>query len=201
LTRESLRLSVRCGDDPTFAACVPELARLRIKVFREFPYLYAGSLDYEQQYLATYTRCADSIAVLVHAGAQIVGASTGLPLRAETEEFRRPFMAQGFAPEEVFYCGESVLLPAYRGQGIYREFFAGRENHARSLGGFRWMALCAVVRATDHPRRPAGYVPLDAIWQKFGYTEYSTLTTQYTWQDLDETTPSPKDLVFWLKAL
>lgn len=27
---------------------IPELARLRIQVFRDFPYLYDGTLDYEK---------------------------------------------------------------------------------------------------------------------------------------------------------
>ena len=31
-----------------------DLARLRIEVFRDFPYLYEGDLDYERQYLSTF---------------------------------------------------------------------------------------------------------------------------------------------------
>ena len=37
---------------------LPELARLRIIVFRAFPYLYDGTLDYEQRYLRTYAEAA-----------------------------------------------------------------------------------------------------------------------------------------------
>lgn len=182
-------------------ALVPALARLRIAVFREFPYLYDGSLDYEERYLATYTRCPDSVAILARAGDAIVGASTGLPLAAESAEFREPFEALGHDPREVFYCGESVLLPAWRGHGLYKAFFAGREAHARALGGFRLMAFCAVVRPDEHPRRPPGYVPLDAIWRRFGYVREPALRARYDWQDLDETAPSPKEMVFWLKEL
>ena len=199
--RSSLALEVVTGNTPAFAASIPDLARLRIAVFREFPYLYAGSLTYEEQYLATYTQCPASVAVLVRDGARVVGASTGLPLAAETAEFTEPLVAAGYDPAEIFYCGESVLLREYRGQGIYREFFSAREAHAQSLGGMRWMALCAVTRAVDHPRRPLDYVPLDAVWAKFGYTRHPSLTTHYPWQDLDEAAPSPKEMVFWLKAL
>jgi GNAT superfamily N-acetyltransferase len=197
----SLALEVVTGNAPAFAASIPELARLRIAVFREFPYLYAGSLAYEEKYLATYTQCPASVAVLVRDGARVVGASTGLPLAAETAEFTAPLLAASYDPAEIFYCGESVLLREYRGQGIYREFFSAREAHARSLGGMRWMALCAVTRAVDHPRRPSNYVPLDAVWEKFGYTRQSSLTMHYPWQDLDEAAPSFKEMVFWLKSL
>lgn len=31
------------------ASVVPELARLRIRVFREFPYLYDGTWEYEEK--------------------------------------------------------------------------------------------------------------------------------------------------------
>jgi len=48
---------------------------------------------------------------------------------------------------------------------------------------------------------PPDYVPLDAIWQKFGYTRHPELVTQYEWQDLDEAASSAKDMLFWLKAL
>ena len=33
---------------------IPDLAGLRIAVFREWPYLYEGSHAYEEKFLATY---------------------------------------------------------------------------------------------------------------------------------------------------
>ncbi|MGE0334618.1 MAG: GNAT family N-acetyltransferase [Gammaproteobacteria bacterium] len=201
MTASGLEIRVLTGRNPEFATLVPDLARLRITVFREFPYLYDGSAAYEEKYLATYTNCADSVAVIVRDGDRVVGASTGLPLVAETPEFQQPFLAHGYLPATIFYCGESVLLAEYRGRGLYRAFFEGREQHARTLRGFRSMALCAVVRKEDHPRRPPGYAPLDPVWQRFGYVRHPELVTQYEWQDLDEAAPSAKDMVFWLKSL
>ena len=77
--------------------------------------------------------------------------------------------ASGFDVASIFYCGESVLEPAYRGHGIGHRFFDLREAHARALGGFRSITFCAVVRPPDHPQRPAEYRPLDAFWRKRGY--------------------------------
>ena len=37
------------------------LAALRIAVFREWPYLYEGSSEYEKKYLDTYLRSARSL--------------------------------------------------------------------------------------------------------------------------------------------
>lgn len=194
-------IRILTGSSPGLATHVPDLARLRITVFREFPYLYDGTTAYEEQYLQTYLDCPESVVILALDQGQVIGASTGLPLEFETPEFKQPFISAGLAPASIFYCGESVLLPAYRGRGVYREFFSGRESHARALGRFDRMVLCAVERAIDHPRRPPDYQPLDAIWQRFGYAKRADLVTSFDWQDLDESAASPKRMVFWEKPL
>jgi len=178
---------------------IPALAQLRIKVFREFPYLYDGDLDYERQYLQTYIQSTGSVIVLALDGDKVVGASTGLPLHHETEEFQGPFIEQGYTIEKIFYFGESVLDKAYRGQGLGVQFFHEREAHTHERGGFEITCFCAVQRPKDHPRRPPDYVPLDAFWNKRGYRKHPELQTEYEWRDLDDTTPSPKPMVFWLK--
>lgn len=189
------------GADPELPRYLPDLARLRIRVFRDFPYLYDGTVEYEEKYLKTYTDCPDSVVVLVLDGDKVVGATTGLPMDAETPEFQKPFLENGYDPARIFYCAESVLLPEYRGQGIYPRFFAEREGHARSLGRFDLVAFCCVQRPENHPLRPADYVPLDRIWSKFGYVKHPELATSYVWKDVDEGEESPKPMVFWLKPL
>jgi len=186
------------------AAIAPQLAglaRLRIGVFREFPYLYDGSEAYERSYLQTYVDSPRSLVVLVHDGDTLVGASTALPLCDETEEFQRPFLAAGHDIARVFYCGESVLDRRYRGRGVYKHLFRAREDHARNLGVFSLCAFCCVQRPPDHALRPPGYEPLDAAWRHFGYREQPQLTTQYTWKDIDEAQPSAKTMRFWTKPL
>ena len=68
----------------------------------------------------------------------VVGASTGLPMIAADEAFRAPFIAAGIDPARVFYFGESVLLPEYRGQGIGQH-----PGRARAAFGPRWAARTA----------------------------------------------------------
>jgi GNAT superfamily N-acetyltransferase len=180
---------------------VGALARLRIEVFREFPYLYDGDEDYERKYLHIYVQSPRSLAVLVYDGADLIGASTGLPMADETPEFQRAFIERGYDIGSIFYCGESVLRKDYRGRGIYKHLFEARERHASSLAGIESCAFCSVRRAPDHPLCPAGYTPLNAIWQRFGYSEHPELETQYVWKDIDESEPSAKTMRFWLKPL
>lgn len=178
-----------------------DLASLRIEVFREFPYLYDGSLEYEKSYLETYIQSDQSIAVLVLDGDAVVGASTGLPMADETEEFQRPFRESGYDVDSIFYCGESILKKEYRGRGLYRSMFEEREQHAVGLGNFSTICFCAVQRPVDHPLRPNNYQSLDPVWEKFGYRKQPELTTTYRWKDIDEESETDKTMVFWVKEL
>jgi len=178
---------------------IPELARLRIEVFRDFPYLYDGDYDYEKKYLQTYIDTPESVIVLALDDDNVVGASTALPMKYETEPLKQPFIEHGYNLDEVFYCSESVLNKDYRGLGLGVRFFQQREAHAADLGGFKFITFCCVERPLDHPRRPANYVPLDKFWNKRGYFKHPELKTTYTWKDLDELEETPKPMTFWLK--
>ncbi|MBL1458356.1 MAG: GNAT family N-acetyltransferase [Methylophaga sp.] len=180
---------------------IPELARLRIEVFRDFPYLYDGDPDYEARYLQTYIEAPDSVIVLAFDGDKVVGASTGIPLKYETDEVKAPFINAGIDVDSVFYCGESVLLSQYRGKGAGIAFFEHREQHALELGGYEFSCFCGVQRPEDHPRRPAGYKPLDNFWRKRGYEKHPELNTTFSWKELDEDHESPKPMTFWMKRL
>lgn len=182
-------------------AYLPELARLRIQVFREYPYLYDGSADYEEKYLQSYVDARDSVMVLVQDGEQVVGASSGLPLSAETPNVIAPFTSCGYDPERIFYYGESVLLPEYRKLGLGNRFFTEREAHVRKLSRFAIACFCAVERPANHPRRPENHQSLDSLWSRHGFTKHPELCATFSWRDLDEETESPKSMVFWLKYL
>ncbi|MDD1626840.1 MAG: GNAT family N-acetyltransferase [Methylococcaceae bacterium] len=178
---------------------VPELARLRIEVFRDFPYLYDGDYDYEKKYLQLYIDTPESVIVLAFDGDKVVGASTAIPMKYETDQLKKPFLEHGYNLDEVFYCSESVLNKDYRGLGLGVRFFEQREAHAEDLGGFKIITFCCVERPVDHPRRPANYVPLDRFWNKRGYFKHPELKTTYSWKDLDEAQETPKPMTFWLK--
>jgi GNAT superfamily N-acetyltransferase len=177
-----------------------QVAALRIAVFRDWPYLYDGDMDYEREYLAAYASSPRSVFVLASDGDRVVGASTGIPLLDDGEAFRAPFEGSGIDPAEVFYFGESVLLPEYRGRGIGHAFFDHREAHARGLGGFRWTAFAAVDRDPGDPRRPADYRGNDAFWAKRGYERRPGMTMHLEWNEVGVGGIS-HPLTFWLRPL
>ena len=185
---------------PELAPWIDVLGGLRIAVFREFPYLYAGDLEYEREYLRAYLGCPRSLVVFARdESGQTVGATTCLPLADETEDFRTPFVRAGVPTDDVLYLGESIVLPEFRGGGLGAEFFARREAHARRLG-LRTTAFCAVDRPADHPARPAGHRPLDAFWTRQGYRRRPELQAVFPWKEVGEEQESPKTLTFWTKT-
>ena len=177
-----------------------EVAALRIAVFRDWPYLYDGDAAYERSYLATYAQAASSLFVLAFDGARVVGASTAVALVEETEAIRAPFERMGRDLAEVFYFGESVLLPEYRGRGFGHRFFDEREAHARRRDGLAFTAFCSVVRAQDDPRRPVEYRGNDAFWRKRGYAPVDGLRCTLDWPELGVEASIAHDLQFWLRA-
>ncbi|MBI1244818.1 MAG: GNAT family N-acetyltransferase [Alphaproteobacteria bacterium] len=182
------------------AAVVEDLAQLRVRVFRDWPYLYEGSIEYERKYLVKYAGIETATVVVARADSTIVGASTALPLLRAEEELQAPFRRTGLDPAEFYYYGESVLLPEWRGRGTGVAFFTARETRARALG-FRFGTFCGVVRAADHPARPAGYVPLDGFWGHRGYAKLPGVTASFSWRDVGDTEATSKPMEFWSKRL
>ncbi|PJE26402.1 Acetyltransferase (GNAT) family protein [Pseudooceanicola antarcticus] len=180
-------------------AALDDVARLRIAVFRDWPYLYDGDISYERQYLDDYL-APSAIVVAAKDGDEIVGVATGMAMEAHAEDFAAPFAERPEPLEQIFYCAESVLLPAYRGQGIGNAFFDAREAHAKALGR-RYSAFCSVIRPQDHPARPKGYSPLDPFWRKRGYAPLPGVQAEFRWTDIGDSDQSPHKLQFWMKTL
>ena len=193
-------MDIRPLTGETLVAALPDVARLRIEVFRDWPYLYEGDAAYEEAYLQPYAASDKAIIVGAFDGAKLVGASTGAPLADHAEDFAAAFDATGINLADVFYCAESVLLPAYRGAGVGHRFFDAREAHARALG-FTKSAFCAVIRPGTHPAKPASYRPLDPFWRGRGYVPLADVTAQFHWKDLGDAEQTAKPLQFWMREL
>jgi len=194
----SLRLKTLRGAH--LAAWVDALARLRIAVFRDWPYLYEGDLDYERRYLSVYETTERSILVAAFDGEALVGASTALPMSEADPAFAEALAATDLDPGRTYYLAESLLLPAARGQGVYPEFFARREAEGRAQGCTH-AAFCGVVRPADHPARPAGHEPLDRVWTRAGYRALPGALAHYSWRDIGAGAETDHPMQLWAKAL
>ena len=179
---------------------IDALADLRMNVFRDWPYLYNGDLNYERRYLRHYQTSPEALVVTAQVGDWVVGAATATPLLDHAAEFAQALDGSGIDIDRTFYCGESLLLPSYRGRGVGHQFFDQREAHARTLG-YRYMCFCAVIRPEDHPLRPSGYRPLEGFWEKRGYARVPGAVARFGWKDIDQDAETNKQLQFWMRRL
>ncbi|MGB7260602.1 MAG: GNAT family N-acetyltransferase [Albidovulum sp.] len=195
-----MTISVRSLTGADLGAVLDDVARLRITVFRDWPYLYDGDLEYERRYITTYRDSAAAIVVGAFDGDQLIGAATGTPMEDHGDAFGAAFEGSGLALRDIFYCAESVLLPEYRGRGLGHAFFDAREAHGRRLGR-KHAAFCRVVRPADHPQCPAAYRPLDPFWQKRGYAPLEGAVADYAWKDIGQADETAKPMQFWIKDI
>lgn len=177
------------------------LARLRISEFLDWPYLYNGTMAYEEEYLKKFAAAPGAAIVVARSGDAVIGCSTGAPLAFHQSEFGTPFRDAGYDVSRIFYFGESVLDPNFRGQGIGHRFFDEREAHALSLGGFTHTTFCSVVRPDDHPARPANARSLEPFWTSRGYRKVEGLRAEFVWLDVGELAETAKPMQFWIREL
>jgi len=198
--KQDAAVTIRVLRREEIPAIIAALADLRITIFREFPYLYDGDVDYERRYLRAYEASDRAVIVGAFDAGRLIGAATGTPLADHHDAFAGAMDGSGLDPATVFYCAESVLLPDYRGRGIGHVFFDEREAHAKRLG-FTHCCFCAVVRADNHPDRPMDYSPLDRFWNRRGYAKLDGGTTLFDWKDIGALEETGKTMQFWLRKL
>lgn len=178
-----------------------DLAQLRLAVFRDFPYLYDGSLAAEQASVTGFGTTPDAGLAVASDGAAVVGCATCQPLATMPDAIQAPFRALGWDVARICYFGESVLLAPYRGRGAGVAFFAAREAHAATLAGCDHAVFCAVIRPDDHPLRPADHAPLDGFWRHRGFNPVPGLVCTMRWKQVDSTEKVENRLAFWMKPL
>ncbi|MDP3261408.1 MAG: GNAT family N-acetyltransferase [Tabrizicola sp.] len=193
-------IDVRALTGPDLEAALDGVAQLRISVFRDWPYLYDGTLDYERQYLDTYRDNPGALLVGAFHNGRLVGASTSTLMEDHADAFAAPLRAIGLAVASILYGAESVLLPEYRGIGLGHRFIDLREAHARKMARTH-VAFASVVRPSDHPSKPVNARTNDAFWLGRGYQPLPGVLAHFLWRDLGAPAATEKALQFWMRAI
>lgn len=194
-------LELKSLSGPEAQKYISELAQLRMRVFQEYPYLYEGDYEYEKQYLQRYFSCPESFVLVVLDEGRLVGATTAIPLSKESEEFQAQYRVLDLNPEQIYYFGESALLPEYRGLGLGKEFMRLREEQAQKANRYRFCSFCGVHRDPEDPRRPKHYRPLDTFWKAQGFERMKNGFTTIAWKEIGEQHATPKAMQIWIKPI
>jgi hypothetical protein len=182
-----------------------ELARLRIDAFREFPYLYEGSMDYERNYLKAYGTHQNALLLVLMQDNIICGMSSGMPLNTDSEivaTLRMAMCAQDYPVGDFFYFSETILTTAFQSQGWYSKLTKRRAAIVTSWG-FHWGCFLTVHREADHPLRPPDYQGPFNKFEHLGYKR-TPLTITYEWPTIESASTSrvkANRMDLWIKRL
>lgn len=77
---KGIRASMQIIRGPEIENHIDDLGRFRIEIFREYPYLYDGNIEFERVYLSPYSRNPESLLLILQDAHGIIGACTGTPL-------------------------------------------------------------------------------------------------------------------------
>ena len=182
------------------------LGQMRLKLFKEFPYLYDGNRNdatraQEKEYDTTYEKSPNARLIVAKDGEKIVGFMTLIPLSEEMREIQQPFLDAGIDVQKYIYVGEVLILPEYRGQGILRRFFEEHNAYARTQK-FSHSVFMAVDRPHNHPLRPSDYRELEPIWEHFGYKKMNdSMKVKFPWMQVDGEKEQMNTLSLLQKAL
>lgn len=177
-----------------------QIAKLRIEMFKEFPYLYEGTYEYEKEYLETYFKSKNSVILLVFDADDLVGFSNAIPLVEEMKEIQEPFLRMGIDIGAHLYVGEVMIQPPYRGRGLLRKFFEYHDASAVKQNCSK-IVLMTVNRSDDHPCRPKNYNSPDPIWEHFGYHRLPEMDISMVWKQVDTHKDEVNRLALWQKHI
>lgn len=198
---DNIQLSYKSVTGKEILDWIIPLAELRINVFKDWPYLYVGSVENEKRYLSRYVNAQKSFVIMALNGHKVIGASTCIWLPEESDaEIQKAFTDHNFKLEEVVYFGESVLLSEYRGFGIGSEFMKAREEFAVSCSA-KYAAFCSVIRPDDHPLKPSSSRSLEDFWKRRNFVKQEHMFCEMSWNDIDQNSESTKRLQFWVKKI
>lgn len=175
-----------------------EMATLRIEIFKDYPYLYQGTMEYETTYIHRYFKTNNSFVLIVKDADMVVGMTTCILANEEEPILNQVFEKFNYNTKEILYLGESLLLPSYRGQGLGKLFFEEREKFGQSCG-INKFAFCSVIRQEDHPLKPKNYRNLSTFWLSQGYQPQAGMTTELSWIDINQTVETQKTMQYWMK--
>jgi GNAT superfamily N-acetyltransferase len=115
----------------------------------------------------------------------MVGAATGMPLRYENDGLIAPFKGSSYSVDELFYVGELLFYPEYRGCGLGIRLLMQIEEYVRSLD-YRYLTCATVVRPDHHALCPESYIKIDRFLVRTGFIMFPDVTTIFAWKETDE---------------
>lgn len=175
------------------------LADLRVRIFREFPYLYDGTVEDECSNLRAYANSANSLITVMYDGIRHIAAMSCLPMQDAWGELVDNLSTQAVNISECLYIGEILMEKTHRGMGLGSRLFDFARMHAVRLN-MKKLCFFSVRRDHTHDARPADYLEPAELWQKWGFSLVPGADVTLSYPQVDVGMQS-HILDFWIRPL
>ena len=193
-------ISIKTFTGKDIAPHLAALGNFRIDIFREFPYVYDGDMEYEIKYLSRYAQCDNSVLLIGKDTRGVACACTGIPLQHELAEFQAPFLQRGLDLADKFYLGEIMIRSDLRGQGMGSRLMTQALTTIAASKRYRQVLLCTVIRDPNHALRPRDYRTTYNLWTKFGFERLEGFDVEFSWKDIGDQIETKKNMATWIKT-
>lgn len=179
-----------------------QMARVYINMFKEFPYLYEGSIvECEKNYLEGYFISNLSRILLLFKNERVVGVSVSLPVDEVKEtKIKSTFLKKQLDTSKYFYIGGTVIEEPFRSLELIRTISKYHETHAKN-NGYSQLVFVTVKRNPFHPSQTVNYRTLEPIWQHLGYSLVEGIEVKDKWKQADTHQEEENTLHIWTKAV
>ena len=181
------------------------VATMRLQYFREFPYLYEGSLEAEKNYIRKLALIPDALLTVALMDEKVIGFCTGVPLKSDYDSIKEAktlFINEGVDPTPYFYYGEMIVLPAFRNAKTLLSMAQAQDAWCKARG-FIFSCFLTVMRKLNDLRFPKKYRSLEPIWLRGGYKRMQlSIFLQWPTIQLDGSVEEKvNELEFWEKKI
>jgi ribosomal protein S18 acetylase RimI-like enzyme len=177
----------------------------RIKLFREYPYLYVGDIEYEKKYMQGHATDKQAMIAIAKVDGMLAGFSTGFPLISDSEivaDVKKLVSQAGDDIADYYYYGEIMVLPEFRGRGLASMLYTAQDNLIKSWE-FKHVCISTVVQEENHPLKPAGYKSTEGMFEHMGFVK-NKLMINYPWPTIQHDQSIKEvnhQLACWTKSL
>lgn len=180
------------------------IAQQRIAGYREYPYLYEGTMAEEISYITWLVACPSSATAVAYYGSEPVGFVGGISVIDFDEHFKgsiEMFKQAHINPDKFYYLTDVIVTPEHRGHQLGIRLFKALEYYAKSLS---YTHSCCVTESHEsHPLKPGNYKPIDTMLIQLKYQK-TLMAMRFSWVTRQKETESiiqEHTLTYWIKDL
>lgn len=179
-----------------------DIIQLSNKIYRTYPYFYAGSDADYTAHLESYAK-KNSLVCVAFDDHKVIGFAAGMPMEEVWDKYQKPLLKNGIDISKGFYIGELIILPEYTGSGLGMKMGQEIEKIVKDTNQFSTIYITTINPSTVSQPAPSDYVSSeDEIrLKRLGFQKRPELSFQSNWTNVNETKESSHTMEYWSKSL